>query len=172
MHEKLQRIYGIAEQERKSLFNLVKSNQYAVQKQENNKWSINQILAHLIISEELSLAYMKKKSLGIDHAGDTGFWENIKIQLLIISQRLPLKYKAPRVLGEDAPPHLTIEDVETKWDRSRQDLASFLESFQDNTLYKKIYKHPVAGRLNILQAITFFREHVSHHIPQIKRQLA
>jgi hypothetical protein len=131
------------------------------------KWSISQIIVHLILAEQLSLQYIKKKSLGIDHAGDTGPIEELKYLMLKISQRLPLKYKAPRILGEGAPESAPLSDSIAKWNALRGQLKSFLDTIDSQHLKRKIYKHAVAGRLNILHAIDFFNEHMQHHLPQI-----
>ena len=135
----------------------------------SGKWSISQILVHLILAEKLSLQYIKKKSLGISSAGETNFLDDMKYLGLKLSQRLPLKYKAPKVLGESAPEKLPLHDIISRWNNLRSDLESFLETLEDAELHKKIYKHAIAGRLNILHAIDFFNEHLIHHTPQILR---
>jgi hypothetical protein len=172
MHTKLLALYEKAENERKVILSSIAA--LPEQKffhRQGNKWSISQILVHLMTAENFSLQYMKKKSLGISQAGDTGLIEDLKFLILKMSQRVPLKYKAPKLLGEDSPKALPLSRIEELWDASRFELKIFLETFQDETLKKKIYKHPVVGRLNIIQAVSFLREHVNHHLPQIRRLL-
>jgi uncharacterized damage-inducible protein DinB len=132
------------------------------------KWSIAQILSHLIASEQLSVRYLNKKILGIKEATDTGLTEELKMIALIISQRLPfLKFKAPKVMAENTPPLESFEQLNATWVKTRSDLKETLEKFQDDELKRKIYKHPFAGMLNIQQALKFFGEHIIHHRPQI-----
>jgi uncharacterized damage-inducible protein DinB len=45
------------------------------------KWSISQILTHILTSERLSLSYMKKKSLGNRRAGK--YWHHRTSQIFI-----------------------------------------------------------------------------------------
>lgn len=135
------------------------------------KWSVNQILTHLLTSERLSVLYMRKKSLGIDAIGDSGIRESIKLIVLKISQRLPLKYKAPSILTEHTPEALPLPQVIQQWDRVRSDLRNFLEGVADKNIRKNIYKHPVVGMLDVMQAMTFFHEHIHHHWPQVKSLL-
>ena len=87
----------------------------------------------------------------------------------MLSQRLPFKYKAPRSLAENTPPAITVAELKAEWDLLRTELREFLNAIEDKYLRKKIYKHPRAGMLNVVQAVTFFREHYIHHWPQIKR---
>ncbi len=137
-----------------------------------DKWSISQILTHIVVAEQLSVLYMKKKSLGIDQAGDSGLIASMRIGLLKISQRIPaIKFKAPKVVLEHTPPALSLIELSEKWEAHRQKLRIFLEGIEDKNKRKLIYKHVIAGRLDARQAMVFFREHANHHWPQIKRLL-
>lgn len=172
MNAHLHKVFNKAEQERKDILKLVSSQpEEQLFSHPENRWSISQILTHLIASEKMSLQYMKKKSLGVDKLENSGLIEELKILLLKVSQRLPLKYKAPKILHENTPEALPLNQIQNQWEESRMELMSFLCSIDPKNTKKKIYKHPVAGRLDVIQAVTFFREHVNHHLPQIKRLL-
>jgi uncharacterized damage-inducible protein DinB len=136
-----------------------------------SKWSVAQILSHLIASERLSVNYLNKKILGINDAPNTGLTEELKMITLIISQRLPLKFKAPKVLAENTTTYQTNEQLREAWVKIRGELKVVLTRFNDDQLKRKVYKHPIAGMLNITQALRFFQEHINHHTPQIKNLL-
>jgi hypothetical protein len=133
------------------------------------KWSVHQVLAHLIAAEKISVAYINNKFKGIDEVANTGFAEDVKVVLLKISQRLPLKFKAPAVVVANTPVYADFQHLEQEWDLEREELRMLLEKFDGSQLRKKIYNHIVIGRLNIEQALIFFREHFFHHLPQIRR---
>ena len=138
----------------------------------NGKWSINQIVAHLITAERMSLNYLQKKVKGINEVGNSGFWEEIKMGFLIASQRLPgLKFKAPRAVVENTPPVLDFDSLLKEWEVLRKELKDFIEKIPAGSEKKLIYKHVRAGRLNTIHALKFFREHIIHHTPQIKKLL-
>jgi hypothetical protein len=138
----------------------------------SGKWSVNQILIHLLTSEKLTLAYLRKKSLGIDQLKNSGPWEWIRINILKWSQRLPvLKYKAPKYVLSNTPDALPLEELERRWTSVRMELRQFLDTVKDSDVRKLIYKHPVAGRFDVVQCLMFMREHYHHHLPQIKRLL-
>jgi uncharacterized damage-inducible protein DinB len=133
------------------------------------KWSINQIIAHLITAENLSIQYLNKKILGASETMDSGFVEELKMVLLVISQRMPLlKFKAPKFVVERTSKETEIKKLADDWDRSRAELKNILDHLPDQYLKRKIYKHVRVGMLNIQHALKFFREHVGHHTPQIK----
>ncbi len=133
------------------------------------KWSINEILTHLLASEIVSINYMKKKSLGIDRLEDSGIIEWFKLYLLKLSQRVPFKYKAPKYLVETTPTGIPLREITMQWKNAHAEMKAFFESIENKNIRKKIYKHPVAGYLDVIQATCFMREHVRHHMPQIER---
>jgi uncharacterized damage-inducible protein DinB len=131
------------------------------------KWSISQILTHLLTSERLSLSYMKKKSLGVDQLENAGIIDHIKFLILKLSQRVPFRYKAPRQVIEQTPAPLSYGDLVRQWEIVRQELYQFLSEIPENNVRKKIYKHPRVGMLDVSHAIQFLGEHLQHHRPQI-----
>jgi len=167
----------------KELFDQLESQRFALVKQIEHlnpdqlhqhppgKWSLSQVYAHLITSEQLSVQYLKKKIQAVDEQPDTGLVEELKMWTLIISQRLPFKFKAPKVVVDHTPAFKDAAEIATAWTQTRTELKDLLGRFTANQLKRKIYKHPVAGKLNIVQATRFFSEHIIHHTPQIKRLL-
>ncbi len=135
------------------------------------KWSISQILTHVLTSEQLSLGYMTKKAKVIHTLDDSGWIESLKMLLLKVSQRIPLKYKAPKVVVASTPAALSKEELSQRWHHQLNELKDFLETIEDKHVRKKIYKHPIAGRLDVRQALQFFQEHFHHHLPQVWRLL-
>jgi hypothetical protein len=136
------------------------------------KWSIAQIITHLLVAEQLSLGYMKKKSLGLEQLKSSGFKESFLTAILKISQRTPgIKFKAPQIVITNTPQSLSLPELSQRWEAHRTDLKNFLEKVEDKNVKKLIYKHPFVGMLDSRQALIFFREHIIHHLPQIKRCL-
>lgn len=174
MNAVFQSIYDELERQRSAIIEQVKNLPVARfnHAPSPEKWSISQILTHILIAEQLSVGYMKKKSLGIDQLKNSGLSESIRLELLKISQRIPaIKYKAPRAVLANTPPAFTLAELTTKWEMHRLALRVFLDVIPDRNVKKLIYRHPVAGRFDARQALVFFREHIIHHWPQIKRLL-
>ncbi len=160
------------ERQRSKLLSLVSSlSNEEMSVHPEGKWSIAQVLSHLISSEQLSVNYLNKKILGIHNAPNTGLTEEVKMIVLIISQRLPLKFKAPRILAENTTTYQTADKLNEAWENVRSELRKVLERFQDDQLKRKVYRHPIAGMLNIQQTLQFFGEHIIHHTPQVKKLL-
>lgn len=172
MHQKLETAISIIEKQRAELMEMIAqlSMEDINRSPRHNKWSISQIISHLIVAERLSINYLKKKIQGVDQAGDSGIAEELKMVILKISQRMPgIRFKAPRQVIENTPYYTDISTLQSEWNSTRNELREFLETIQEHHLKRKIYKHVVVGYLNVLQAVQFFGEHVTHHTPQIKR---
>ncbi|MCE7862171.1 MAG: DinB family protein [Bacteroidetes bacterium CHB5] len=172
MHPHLQKLFDTIEKQKQELLLQIESHSSAqLQHSPPGKWSLGQVYAHLIASEQLSVQYLRKKYLGIEAQPPTGIVEELKMLILVISQRLPFKFKAPKLVTDHTPSFRSQEEIAQAWNQTRQELKEVLDGFQDHHLNRKVYKHPVAGMLNIQQALRFFREHLIHHTPQIKKLL-
>jgi hypothetical protein len=174
VNNSFQSIYAELEHQRVEILNRVKnlSPEKFNHAPSPEKWSIAQVLTHILVAEQLSVGYMKKKVLGIDQLKNSGFMESVILELLKISQRIPaLKFKAPKVVVANTPPALPIAELISRWEVHRADLKKLLETIENKNVKKLLYKHPIAGRLDARQAMVFFREHIIHHLPQINRLL-
>src|SRR5258706_6191726 len=170
MNLRLQKLFNKVETQRKTLLLSLNSlSNEMLNDHPPGKWSINQIIAHLITAENLSIRYLNKKILGVNEVKDTGIVEELKILLLVASQRLPLKFKAPKVVVDQTSKETDFNKLTEEWDKVRGELKGLLDRIEDRHLKRKNYKHLRVGMLNIQHALKFLGEHVGHHAPQIKR---
>ncbi len=135
------------------------------------KWSIAEIVAHLITADRLSLEYMKKKSGAIETVGDAGWFEDFKMLAFTISQRIPIKYNAPKGVLQNTPRSIELSNLSNDWNAILQDYKIFLEGIPEQYTRRKIYKHPILGRIDARLCLQTLHEHYHHHLPQIKRLL-
>ena len=133
-------------------------------------WSVVEVLQHLILAETATLAYMKKKLMGVAHVPKTGGSAEFRMLLLRIFNALPLKIKAPAVIA-NPPAQVSLEETARQWHALRQQWRAFLESIPENDLRKALFKHPLAGRLNVYHAADFMDWHVIRHEKQIRKAL-
>ncbi len=174
MNSLLEKEYVKLEQQREVIVSWINSLSTGAfhEKPNPKKWSINQILSHIVSSERLAVSYVSKKRLGIATLPNTGIKEDLIMMIVVISQRLPLlKFKAPKTVAENTLLHESPEALIKNWDEVRADLKELLEKFTDDEIKRTTFKHPIAGMLNVKQGVRFLREHIIHHTPQIKRLL-
>ena len=132
----------------------------------DGKWSILQILEHIILSEELSLGYALKKTQKPSKLRNVSVKNWISGKILNRVLRLNIKYKAPAVVYPSADGALNLHDLERRWEESRKKIF-VLNDASPKVLEKGILKHPYTGYMNFSQMLTFFSAHYVHHLSQI-----
>jgi uncharacterized damage-inducible protein DinB len=134
------------------------------------KWSISEILSHLIMAERLSVNYIQKKIQGIEKVKDSGLKEEAVMLILKLSQRIEgLKFSAPEYMKENTVVYSDLKTLRIEWIKTREELRLLLNKIEDKYLSRKIYKHAIAGYLNVQHSVIFFHEHVTHHTSQIRK---
>jgi len=133
-----------------------------------NKWSMIQVVEHLMLAETTSLNYVNKKILDPSALEDKTAASQLKTWLLKTSFTLPFKFKA-KVSFIKPTNDPDYKNVLLRWDIARNALRKLLDEQSNELLEKLIYKHPIAGRLNAHQMLIFFEYHIKHHLKQINR---
>lgn len=173
MNSTLEKWIGIIETDRLELCTSLSgiSEEQFIKPPTPGKWSIAEIVAHLITADRLSLEYMKKKSLAIESLEDAGWFEDFKMRLFIVSQRVPLKYSAPKAVVQNTPKQIDRDTLRNEWSSVLSDYRQFLNGIPEKHIRRKIYKHPIFGRIDAKLCLQSLHEHYHHHLPQIKRLL-
>jgi uncharacterized damage-inducible protein DinB len=132
-------------------------------------WSAGQVLEHVLGAEMGTLGYMKKKcSSGwdvLETAQDEHHNNSKAINTRLSTEE---RYKAPAVLTEPSNAY-SLAQMTAQWNMIRNDMHEFLKAIQPEHYNKLVFKQPVAGMLNVAQAVSFMYSHLRHHVPQITR---
>ena len=135
---------------------------------EENKWSIVQIIFHLVKTERIAVITITKGIKNIDSTSETGLIENYRSLILLLSLRLPFKYKAPTIMRK-VPEEYEINELKRKWEMIRNQIGNLLKEIKENDLNKIMFEHPYSGKMNIVQTLNFLNNHLERHFKQIKR---
>jgi hypothetical protein len=143
------------------------------QKPADGGWSALQTMHHLILVEENSLAYVRKKmsfNPQFEKPGPRAWFRNV---LLLVSMWSPIKFKAPKSAGAELIPSTSsLAETRDKWHTIRQEWKLFFENIPAELSEKAVYKHPRAGRISWLQMVRFFRAHFKRHRLQALRAVS
>lgn len=135
-------------------------------------WSAVQTIHHLILTEELSLGYIRKKLSFKTPVPKSGITTEVRSAALWFYLHLPLKFKAPKnVATENLPQFSTFADTRDRWLRIRAEWTGFLEQLPPILINKAVYRHPFVGRLSWPGMLHFFQDHFKRHRKQIWRAL-
>lgn len=131
------------------------------------KWSIGQILYHIILVERITVISLQKNIKNLSTLEEASTKNVLSSQLLKRALRSDRKFKAPDIAAK-VPEKASLSELSTKWEKIRIDLTSLLEIFPQEDENKLVYDHPYAGKLNIIQTLDFLVEHLQHHKRQIE----
>ena len=139
-------------------------------KPDEKSWSVIQVMHHLMMSENGSLRYVKKKlsfNPELKNAGIKASFREFGLNAYLSS---PFKWKAPEAIsGNNLPDHAAFWTTAQQWKKQRQELRTYLETLPDELLKKEVYKHPFVGRITIQGMLRFFDRHFERHHRQIRK---
>ncbi|HBH23727.1 MAG TPA: hypothetical protein DDY13_09930 [Cytophagales bacterium] len=171
MHGKIRRNWQKHELLFKKLedFGTTLSEEQLQSKAMQNGWSIKQVFHHLFLAEQMS--YDSIMSFNFDKKLEkTSLGSVYRTTLLLLALKSPLKFKSPKQVNIDNQiDSIDFSMIMSEWRKKKAVFEHFLNQFPTNRLSFYIFRHPYAGKMNIVQAIKFFNLHISHHEIQIKR---
>jgi len=132
-------------------------------------WSVAQVVLHLAIAEEGLLAYLNKKREVGGHE-PVGASAPFRLAALNLALVLPVKYKAPTVVA--TVPECSMAEAKMRWDAVREHMHRAFETIPEKLIGHGLFKHPAAGKFDLVQGLRFIGMHVHHHRTQIDRTLS
>lgn len=172
MNTQLEKQFLQLEEERKNLFSELKnySDEVINKKPSPEKWSVAEVIAHLITAEEMSLKYLSKKIQDTSKEGNETFKNKYRWLLVQIVFTFNIKFKAPEIV-EPKMGYQLLTNLETKWNDVRNQTLRVLQKLSNEEVNKTLWKHALAGKMNLHHMVQFFGVHFNRHKKQIKRTL-
>lgn len=131
-------------------------------KSSEDKWSVSQIIRHLIIMDEVILPALRK---ALQRESEQVTEKNMDFFLDRTN-----KYKSP--LPEPSTEFISKEDLLEALNDARTPILEFINEFNDLTVMEdKSMIHPIFGRMSMKQMIEFIGLHEKRHIEQIKEEI-
>lgn len=130
-------------------------------------WSVTEVIYHLKVAEEAALTYMRKK-LEVGGYRSASFSAGLKQRLLNIIISLPIKFKAPKVAQLPKGTTVSFTEALNEWNAIREAMKEQYASIDEELVTKELFKHPITGKMNLIQSVRFMRKHMNRHIGQIE----
>ena len=146
------------------------SEEVLTKKPDANSWSVTETIYHLKVAEHGALLYMTKKLEVGGHQKAT-FSAAFKQKLLNLAVSLPIKYKAPPVAQIPEGMNVSYSQALAEWNEVRDGLKKQYNTIDSDIIGNELFKHPAAGKMSVLQSVSFMRQHMLRHIGQIDRIL-
>ena len=138
-----------------------------IRKMPEKGWSMMQALRHIQVSEAASVGYINKKKQAGESLRPSRFRPKAMLTIIDLAFRSGLKFKAPSVLS--SPEDSCLDELKKDWNNTREELIRLIAEYPDEWESKAVYRHPVAGMLNITDAVRFFNVHQNQHSRQVRR---
>ena len=132
----------------------------------NGGWSLGQTYYHVYFSEYGTIKTIQKNLRENKVMNDTKIGDVFRNIFLVIMLKLPIKFKAPKVVSK-VPEIISKKEIEEMFAKNSEEFKSILNDLPNDLENKQIFKHPIAGLFNINQCMNFVREHYMHHERQI-----
>lgn len=163
--------FGRIEEQRRQLLDEVSKLSHGQQnfRPSPESWSILQVLNHLIFAETNTVKYLTKKMQGLATAEKSGLYAGIRLFTLNTFLRSPMKFKAPKAALPVQADVYVFDNVKKSWNDVRGQFGKILDQLGNADAEKLIFKHPISGKFNIYQTMSFLEEHIGHHKKQIER---
>jgi uncharacterized damage-inducible protein DinB len=170
-----QRRFAALEESRDRLLHLVEGVEHGPlnRRPGPRRWSILQVLSHVIQSEELTLSYLQHKLQDPTRMPRAGLASYRRLLTLVVALRSPLRFKAPGATG-NVPESGTLAETLQRWENVRSGLAVLVATFPAELRDRAVFRHPFVGRMRLTHTLSFMKEHVEHHarqIAHIKREI-
>ena len=173
MNTQMEEQFNRLETERKNLFHDLKkyTDEQLNQKPSPQAWSVAEVIAHVMAAEEYSLKYLQKKVQNTNDSPSEGIKQKWRWLLIKSVFSCNIKFKAPEI-GEPKVGYTELTTLYARWTGTRTEIAKILSKLSDKELNKTLWKHAVAGKLNLHHMVQFFGIHFKRHKKQIERTLA
>jgi hypothetical protein len=134
-----------------------------------DKWSIVEVVEHLVIAEE---DLLKQLSTNIPASTlDPEAKTPEKHQTVIKVMERDIEVDVPH---ESLEPHgrIALDDLLNQWDDIRKKLPGLLAEVEPEKKDDPVFRHPYGGPLDIADTLQFFEVHFDNHMRHIDRILA
>jgi DinB superfamily len=136
-------------------------------KLKEDKWSIIQILFHVVKTERL-VELSIKNNLKNKNSERPGISSGLRILYCRIVFSSPFKFKALELL-RSVPSSYSVEELKGKLQTIRKELKELLEEFPPENFNSSVFEHPYFGKFTIFQTLDFLIYHLKRHERQIRK---
>ena len=132
-----------------------------------DKWSVVEVVEHLVIAEEDFLKQVSTRTPSFDTKSISP--EKYKTVIKVMERDI-----AVDVPDESLEPQgcSTLKELLGRWNVVREKLQEFLGGINSGNNDELVYRHPFAGPLDIQQTLNFIDVHFDNHMRHITRILA
>ncbi len=139
---------------------------HLVKKPISGKWSILEIVQHMVLAEREVLEHLPDPSQLIERKRDLRARLSYLLVMLVLKWSMPVKVPSPAMVPDG---NTSLDELRRQWDESQHWLRAYLNALEPDGLGRAVFRHPVAGPLTVAQVIHMRQLHFKSHLRQIER---
>ena len=132
-------------------------------------WSAVEVVEHLVLAEQVVLGDLNVTEGRIEYSSDAS--DRIRSILVWLVLRIGLRVTVPATTMLPSGT-ASLAALREQWDAQHQALRRFVGNLDGTGLRRRLFRHPIAGPLDALQALRLLSAHLRTHERQLKRLLA
>lgn len=133
-----------------------------------DRWSILEIVEHMVLAERTILKNLPDSELTTDEPQSLKSRVLYPIVVFVLSRKIPVKVPARSMLPKGKS---SLEELSGRWDENFGWLKSHLKDLGPGEHRLAIFSHPVVGPIDTAQTVKMARLHFDIHRRQIRTLL-
>lgn len=138
-------------------------------RESGGSWTPLQVAEHLWSAESGTLSYLRKKT--------SSGWESLaksdddgarRTRALLDSLGGGQRLEAPDVLPVPTG-EIPRDPLLERWALVREEWKVFLDGLEEEYFDRQVFRHAIAGPMDVFQTLAFLGEHLRHHTDQLAR---
>jgi hypothetical protein len=130
------------------------------------KWSILEIIEHLVLAERAVLQGLPEPSRLNERERRLKHRVSYVIVMFVLKFGIPVQVPSPAMVPQG---DRSLGELRRQWDESQQWLRAYIDRLDRKGCRRAVFAHPIAGPLSVEHALHMGQVHLDTHIRQIRR---
>ena len=130
------------------------------------KWSMIEIIEHLVLAERAVLQGLAEPSRLNERERRLKHRFSYGLVMLVLKFGIPVQVPSPAMVPQG---DRSLGQLRRLWDENQEWLRTYIVRLDRRGLRRAVFEHPIAGPLSVEQALHMGHVHLDTHIRQIRR---
>jgi hypothetical protein len=131
-----------------------------------DKWSILEIIGHLVIAEREVLKRLPEASQLAEQKRSLKNRFTYLMVMFVLRYGIPVRVPSPAMVPRG---NRSLDELRRLWDENHKWLMAYVAHLDPKGFRRAVFEHPVAGPLSVEQAVHMDQVHLDTHVRQIRR---
>jgi DinB superfamily len=130
------------------------------------KWSILEIIEHLVLAERAVLQGLPEPSRLHEQERRLKHRFSYVIVMFVLKYGIPVQVPSPAMIPQG---NRSLGELHRLWDENQEWLRAYIDRLDRRGFRRAVFEHPIAGPLAVEQALHMGQVHLDTHVRQIRR---